>query len=132
VNAPLDELAADEAKATYLCRCPVCKQYWGGHGYTPHIRRALSPEEAAEFFPDACRAMTEPTTGSVEELLAKVEALPEGTKSFELFVPQDLTMQGRPVAQNMAMALVLDRLLGRGLFPDGFEQRPTGRRYKYK
>jgi hypothetical protein len=78
------------------------------------------------------KAVTEPATGSVKGLLAKVEALPDGTKSFELFVPQDLTMQGRPVAQNMAMALVLDRLLGRGLFPDGFEQRPTGRRYKYK
>jgi hypothetical protein len=32
----------------------------------------------------------------------------------------------------MAMAVVLDKLLGKQLYPDGFDQRPTGRRYKYK
>lgn len=52
-SALLDELAADGAKAVYLCRCPVCGQYWGGHGYTPQFRWRLSPEEAAQFFPDA-------------------------------------------------------------------------------
>ena len=76
--------------------------------------------------------MSEPSTGTIEALLAQVEMLPESTKTFELFVPQDLTWQGRPVAQNMAMAIVLDKLLGKKLYPDGFEQRPTGRRYKYK
>ena len=40
--------------------------------------------------------------------------------------------EGRPFGQNSAMAVVLDKLLGKGLFPDGFEYRATGRRYKYK
>ena len=53
VAAELDELAADEANATYLCRCPMCGRYWGGHGYTPQYRWALSLEEAARFFPQA-------------------------------------------------------------------------------
>jgi hypothetical protein len=75
--------------------------------------------------------VSEPASGAVEALLAQVEAIPAGTKSFELFVPQSLTLEGRPIDQNPAMAVV-DRLLGKGLFPDGFEQRPTGRRYKYK
>jgi hypothetical protein len=53
VAAELDEVAADPANSTYLCRCPVCGQYWGGHGYTPQYRWAFSPQEAAGFFPNA-------------------------------------------------------------------------------
>ena len=78
------------------------------------------------------KSVSESSSGTIEGLLAQVEALPDSTKSFDLFVPQDLTWQGRPVAQNMAMAIVLDKLLGKQLYPDGFDQRPTGRRYKYK
>lgn len=78
------------------------------------------------------KAVNEPSSGTCEELLAQIEALPEDTKRFELFVPLSLTWQGKPIGQNPAMAVVLDKLLDKGLFPDGFEQRPTGRRYKYK
>lgn len=78
------------------------------------------------------KAVSEPSSGTIESLLAQVEAIPAGTKSFELFVPQSLTWEGRAIDQNPAMAVVLDKLLGKGLFPDGFEQRPNGRRYKYK
>jgi hypothetical protein len=53
VTAELDELAADPANSTYLCRCPECGQYWGGHGYTPHYRWEFTPAEAAKFFPHA-------------------------------------------------------------------------------
>jgi hypothetical protein len=53
-SAPFDELAADGGKGIYLCRCPACGQYWGGCGYTPQYRLRLSPEEAAQFFPDGC------------------------------------------------------------------------------
>jgi hypothetical protein len=76
--------------------------------------------------------VSEPASGTIEALLDEAEAVPMGTDKFELFVPQDLTWQGQPVAQNMAMAIVLDKLLGKHLYPDGFDQRPTGRRYKYK
>ena len=78
------------------------------------------------------KGVNEPSSGTIESLLALIEKLPEGTKSFELFVPQSLTWQGRPIDQNTAMTIVLDKLLGKGLVPDGFEQRPVGRRYKYK
>jgi len=53
VVAPLDEVAADPDTFRYLCRCPACGQYWGGHGYTPQYRWALSPAEAKAFFPGA-------------------------------------------------------------------------------
>ena len=75
--------------------------------------------------------MSEPSSGSLEDLLAQVEALPAGTTSFDLYVPQDLIWQGRPVTQNLAMTLVLDKLLGKSLYPKGFDQKPHGRRYKY-
>ena len=77
------------------------------------------------------RTANEPSSGTVESLLAQIDALPEGQGQFELFVPRDLRMQDCPVAQDLAMAVVLDRLLGRGLFPDGFEQWPSGRLYRY-
>lgn len=75
--------------------------------------------------------MSEPGTGTVEELLIKVEALPANTTTFMLFVPQALTLRGQPVPQDVAMAIVVDRLLGKGLFPNGYDQRSTGRRYRY-
>jgi hypothetical protein len=96
-----------------------------GCGGTPQPP-AGQPPQAQE------KAVSETSSGTIDALLAQVEALPEGTKTFDLFVPQDLTWQGQPVAQNMAMAIVLDKLLGKQLYPDGFDQRPTGRRYKYK
>jgi hypothetical protein len=76
------------------------------------------------------------TTGTVEALLEKIAALsPEPTSSietFELDVPQHLTLSGRPVAPDVAMAVILDGLFAKGFDPDGFEPRPGGRRYRYR
>jgi hypothetical protein len=77
------------------------------------------------------KVVNEPSSGTLEDLLAQVEALPAGSKSFELYVPQDLTWKGRPVTQNLAMTLVVDKLLGKSLYPKGFDRKPHGRRYKY-
>ena len=93
-----------------------------GHPAEPS---ALSPLRAQE------NALNEPSSATIESLLTQVDALPEGTQAFELFVPKDLTWQGAPVAQDMAMAIVVDKLLGKELYPAGFDQTPTGRRYKY-
>lgn len=73
----------------------------------------------------------EPASGTTEAFLAKVNALPDGTRAFQLYVPSTLTLKGEPVAQNLAMALVLDCLLAKRLYPDGFEQQANGRLYKY-
>ena len=75
--------------------------------------------------------MNESATGTVEELLAQVDGLPAGTTTFEMFVPQNLSLHGQPVSQDIAMAIVVDRLLAKDLYPNGYNQRSTGRRYRY-
>src|SRR5689334_7827295 len=72
-----------------------------------------------------------PASGTLEDLFAKVEALPDGSRAFEMYVPNSLTMKGQPIAQNLAMALVMDRILAKKLYPDGFEQKQDGRLYRY-
>src|SRR5256885_1727791 len=47
VNAELDEIAANGAKATFLCQCSKCGRYWGGFGFAMDTRWELSLEEAA-------------------------------------------------------------------------------------
>ncbi len=94
-----------------------------GGSNTPPAAPPTAPQE---------KSVTESSSGTLEALLAQATDLPKGTTTFELFVPQDLTWQGQPVTQNLAMTLVVDELLRQQLYPDGFEQRPAGRRYKYK
>ena len=71
---------------------------------------------------------------TVEELLAQVNSVDpkRGDSSFTLWVPGSLTLGGNPVAQDVAMAVVLDRVLAKGFFPDGFVAEGTGRRYNYR
>lgn len=78
-----------------------------------------------------------PKSGTVESLLEAVEAVPDTTiadapSEYTLWVPESLTMQGNPVMMDIAMAVVLDKLLGKDFFPDGFEQGDGGRLYKYQ
>ena len=70
-------------------------------------------------------------SGTVEELVARVDALPADAKALELWVPDRLSLKGKPVPQDLAMAIVVDRLLGRGLYPNGFVQGDGGRTYRY-
>jgi hypothetical protein len=70
--------------------------------------------------------------GSVEALLARVEALPSGTASVELWVPERITLREAEVAQDIAMAVLLDKLLERNLFPQGFRPEAGGRVYQYR
>jgi len=74
----------------------------------------------------------QPSSGSVENLLTSVDGIAKDQSSFELFVPNQLTLKGQPIRQDVAMAIVLDRILKHGLFPVGFEERQGGRLYKYK
>jgi hypothetical protein len=71
---------------------------------------------------------------TVEQLLAQVDAAsPDAPdRAFSLWVSEALTLRGEPVSQNVAMALVLDRLLAKGFFPAGFEPAGAGRLYNYR
>lgn len=79
----------------------------------------------------------QPSAGTVESLLALVDSIPASTSTgaptdFTLWVPESLTMRGSAVRQDVAMAIVLDKLLGLGFLPDGFEQGDGGRFYRYQ
>lgn len=70
--------------------------------------------------------------GSVEALLGKIDEASEQTTDFDLWVPMRLTLRGAKLPSEVAMAVVLDRLLGKGFMPDGFTQEVHGRTYHYK
>ena len=68
---------------------------------------------------------------AVEAILAEVDARAPGKTNFSLWIQEHLTLQREEVAPDLAMAVVLDRLLALDLFPAGFEQYPGGRVYRY-
>ena len=68
---------------------------------------------------------------TVEELLERIDRVPDGTTRLELWVPERLTLRGKEVRLDVAMTVVLDRLLGKGFMPSGFSQGDTGRTYYY-
>jgi hypothetical protein len=69
--------------------------------------------------------------GTVEQLVAEVEALPSGATSLELWVPHQLTLRGEAVSKDIAMAVLIDKVLQQGLFPQGFTPHPAGAVYRY-
>jgi len=68
----------------------------------------------------------------MEDLRAQIEAIADGQTSFDLWVPDEVTLNGAPLRQDAAMALLVDRLLARGLFPHGFSAGAGGRTYHYR
>jgi len=72
--------------------------------------------------------------GRVEDLLTSVNgvdgAAAAGTR-YELWVPEALTLHGQPVRLDVAMAVVVNALLAKSYFPDGFEAGDGGRLYRY-
>lgn len=71
------------------------------------------------------------SSSTVEELLARVDAIPEGQGSFQIWVPSQLTLHNEAVVADLAMGFLLDRIIGKGLYPRGFEEGDGGRLYKY-
>lgn len=70
-------------------------------------------------------------SSTVEELLATVDAIPAGQESFQILVPSQLTLRNEAVVSDLAMGFVLDRIIGKGLYPHGYEEVDGGRLYKY-
>jgi hypothetical protein len=68
---------------------------------------------------------------TVEGLVAELEALPSGATSLDLGVQNQLTLRGEIVCKDIAMAVVLDKALERGLFPREFALHPMGAVYRY-
>ena len=77
--------------------------------------------------------MSKTSHATIEELLLQIEKIdPELTHTFEIWVPTHLTLQGLPVRPDAAMAIILDKILGKGCQPDGVAEAIGGRFYKYK
>jgi len=72
--------------------------------------------------------------GRVEDLLADVNSVDGaaaiGTR-YELWVPDTLTLRDQPAPLDLAMTVVLNALLAKGYYPDGFEADIGGRVYRY-
>ena len=77
------------------------------------------------------RNMEQQNYGTVEDLLSQIASIRDDQTTFELWVPQRLSLHGQPVALNVAMAIVGVALLKKEMFPDGFIQSDGGRYYKY-
>lgn len=92
---------------------------------------AIEPAPAAPPTPPAPAATPAPAA-RLEDFRAQVVGMPAGQTSFDLWVPAQVTMNGAPIAQDMAMALLLDQLLSRGFFPRGFTEGNGGRTYHYR
>ncbi|HVX10441.1 MAG TPA: hypothetical protein VHC22_04635 [Pirellulales bacterium] len=71
------------------------------------------------------------SSSSVEQLLAAIDAIPAGQDSFQMWVPSQLTLRDEAVLCDLAMGFLLDRIVGKGLYPRGFEEGDGGRLYKY-
>jgi hypothetical protein len=74
----------------------------------------------------------DPSIGSVEALLNEVAKWSDAAASADLWVPDELTLQGQVVGKDIAMAIVLNKILALGLFPSGFSTGGGGRLYHYK
>jgi len=57
---------------------------------------------------------------------------PDKATSCELLISDTLTLNGEPVPHDVGMAIIVDGLLGKGFFPDGFTQVSGGRNYRYR
>lgn len=72
-------------------------------------------------------------THKVETLLTEIEqTAPTTTGDFNLWVPNcALTLRGQIVQSDVAMAIVLDKMLSLGFWPAGSDEREDGISYRY-
>ena len=108
---------------------------WARH-LRPYLRRDFWKGERraeVEFLrTEAAAATDRPTIGTVEDLIELVESWSSDAVSAELWVPERLTLRGDPIAQDISMAIVTDKLLSLNFHPDDFSAGSGGRLYRYK
>ena len=77
--------------------------------------------------------MNPPLQSTVETVLSQLDSIPtaEG-QGFELWIPEHLMLLGQAAPADVAMALILDKILGKGHEPDCFAQADGGRVYRYR
>lgn len=76
--------------------------------------------------------MGEPSWCAVESLIAEVDAIPPGTRLFDILVPSRLTFEARQISIDDAVAIISDQLAFKKLHLVGCDQTAEGRRYWYQ
>jgi hypothetical protein len=69
---------------------------------------------------------------SAEEGIRFLESHPPWGNSFELLISDSFTFAGKADTTGAGMAVLLDKILGFGYEPDGFEQKSGFKSYRYK
>jgi hypothetical protein len=67
-----------------------------------------------------------------EEGVKHLEMHPPSGASFQLAISESFTFAGKPDTMGAGMAVLLDKILGIGYEPDGFEQKNGFKLYRYK
>ena len=76
--------------------------------------------------------MTDNIITTAEGGLKHLQMHPPSGDSFQLLISDSFTFAGRPDLDGAGMAIILDRILGLGYWPDGFEQQSGFKVYRYK
>jgi hypothetical protein len=63
----------------------------------------------------------------IESVLREIDSLPEARDTVTLKVPDQLSLRGNSVPQDIALSILADRLLTKGYEPEGFEVIEDGR-----
>jgi hypothetical protein len=75
---------------------------------------------------------TQTIIASAEDGLKYLGDHPPSGDSFQLAISGSFTFAGKPDAVGAGMAVLMDKILGLGYEPDGFEQKDGFRLYRYK
>jgi hypothetical protein len=67
---------------------------------------------------------------TLESMLDRIEPLKSGAKATEVSLPNRMTFHGRLIGRTFSQAVVLDRLLQKGLVPVGSERQDDGQLLK--
>jgi hypothetical protein len=76
--------------------------------------------------------MSETIISTTEEGLKYLEAHDPSGDGFNLAISDSLTFAGKPDTVGAGRAILLDKILGFGFMPDGFEQKSGFKIYAYK
>jgi hypothetical protein len=76
--------------------------------------------------------MTHTIITSAEQGIKHLGSHPPSGDSFHLAISDSFTFAGKSDTMGAGMAVMLDKILGLGYEPDGFEQKSGFRLYRYK
>jgi hypothetical protein len=68
----------------------------------------------------------------IESVLREIDSLPEALGAVTVEVPDQLSLRGNSVPQDIALSIVVDRLLTRGYEPDSIEASDGVRIFRCK